>query len=75
MRERQPPGPKLDVDVPQCRPNPLRPLEARRRERDDLVLVTGSLDQAAQGPADVVADPERRMGQRRDVEGDPHDGS
>ena len=49
------------------------PREAGRRERHDLVLSGGGLDETAERAADVVADPERRVRERRDVERDPHD--
>ena len=53
------PSSELDVDPGQRRVDPLRPLEAGRRERHDLVLSGGGLDEAAERAADVVADPER----------------
>ena len=42
---------------------------ARRREGDDVL--GARLEQAAQHPADVVADPRARMRERRDVDDDP----
>ena len=41
-------------------------------EGDDLVLATRGLDEPAKRSANVIPDSERRMGERRDVEGDSH---
>ena len=49
-----------------------RPAEARRRERDELVPVSGGRTHAGKRAADVVPDPGARMGERRDVDDDPH---
>jgi hypothetical protein len=73
MGRRQPPGPELDVDRGECRPDPLRAADARGRERDDLVLARGGLDQPAERALHVVPDAEQVVAQRADVERDPHD--
>jgi hypothetical protein len=73
VREGEPDRPELDVETGERGADPLRPFDARRRERDDLVLPGGSLGQAAQRPPDVVPDPEQRVRERRHVEDDPHE--
>src|SRR4029453_2416564 len=74
MRGRQRPEPELDFDahLAERAPNATRPLEARRREGDDLVLSAGRLGEPYERATDVVADPERRMAQRTHVEHDLH---
>jgi len=72
VREREPPGPELDVDAVERGTDAIGAAQARRRECDDLVLAARHLDQAAERAADVVADPEQRVRERGDVEGDPH---
>jgi hypothetical protein len=71
-------GERQPADAPRNR-NPVQRLGdharsggARRREGDDLVLVSGHLDQTGQRPADVVADARSLMRERRDVERDLH---
>jgi hypothetical protein len=72
VRERQPDRSQLDLEPRERRADPFGAPDARRRERDDLVLASGRLHEAAEGPSDVVADPEQRVGQRADVEDDSH---
>ena len=72
VRERQRPGPDLDVDSRERRADPLRAADARRREGDDLVPSGGCLGEAGERALDVVPDPEQRMRKRADVERDPH---
>ncbi len=72
VRERQAPGTQLDVDPGERGPNPVAAPNARRSERDDLVLSSSSLGQPAERAVDVVADPVKRVRQRADVEDDPH---
>jgi hypothetical protein len=73
VRRRQPPGTEFDADAVECRPNPLRPAHARRREGDDLVLASRGLDEPAERALHVVPDAEQLVTQRADVERDPHD--
>ena len=75
VREREPPGPELDVDALEGRADSIGPVEARRGERDDLVLGARDLDEAAERAADEVPDPEQRVRERGDVERDPHGAS
>ena len=56
-----------------ARSNPLGPLRGWSARTRRSRALAGGLDEPAERPADVVADPERRMGERRDVERDPHD--
>ena len=49
-----------------------RTLEARGCKCDNVVLLTRCLHETGEGPADVVADPGRRMRERRDVDDDSH---
>ena len=72
MRERQRPRSDLDVDVRECRPDPLRAADARRREGDDLVPSGRCLGESRERAPNVVPDAEQRMRQRAYVERDPH---
>ncbi len=72
VRRGQRPGAHLDLDPCERFPDAMGPAEARRREGDDLVFSPGSLEHPSERPADVVADTCRRMGERTDVESDPH---
>jgi len=72
VRGRQRPGSHLHVESRKGLADPARAPQARRRERDDLVRSGAGLDHPAEGASDVVPDPGGRVGERADVEGDPH---
>ncbi len=72
MRRGQRPRAQLDVEPGERLPDARRAAQARRRERDELVLAAGGLAHAGERAADVVADARRRMRERADVEGDSH---
>ena len=70
--EGQRPRAHLHIDPAERSANPARAFDARRRERDDLVLARGGFRDARERAPHVVPDPEERMAQRTDVERDPH---
>ena len=74
VREGEEPEPQVDGNPLDCPRDRVQTLRARRREGDDLVLVSGRVNEAGERAADVVADARPRVGERRDVEGDPHYG-
>ena len=71
VREGQEAEPRLDRDAGERCRDRLQALRARRREGDDLVLVAGRLREPCQRAAQVAADPEQGVRERRDVEDDP----
>ena len=72
MGERKRPRTQLDVDPGEGGADPLRPADARRRERDDLVLGARGGDEPTERALHVVPDAEERVAQRAHVECDPH---
>ncbi len=72
MGERKRPRAELDVDPGEGGADPLRATDARRCERDDLVLAARGVDEPAERALHVVPDAEERVAQRAHVECDPH---
>src|SRR5439155_5845029 len=63
---------QLDGQPFQRAADPRPPPRACRPERDQLVASLGGLRKAREHPAEVVADPGPRPGERRHVDGDSH---
>src|SRR5206468_3376416 len=72
VRPREERQAQLDGQPFQRAADPRPPPRACRPERDQLVASLGGLRKAREHPAEVVADPGPRPGERRHVDGDSH---